>query len=236
MSKEPGFNFHPMCKQLRLNNLAFADDLLILCKGDLTSVQKLSRILREFEELSGLTANLLKSKLFLGGVTPHISNTLLSATGFQLGHIPLRYQGFPIAACSWSKSECYTLVEKVRSRVSCWSSRHLSFAGILHLFNSVLHAFHIYWSSAFLVPKGVLDEINKICHQFLRSGNSQKRKPAPVNWEELCHPKRVGGLGLKNIYQWNLAAIGMQVWNISAEKDDLWVKWVSGVYLRGADF
>lgn len=28
MAKEPGFNFHPMCRRLRLTNLAFADDLL----------------------------------------------------------------------------------------------------------------------------------------------------------------------------------------------------------------
>ena len=39
VSKAEGFKFHPRCKKLQLTHLAFADDLMIFCKGNLESIQ-----------------------------------------------------------------------------------------------------------------------------------------------------------------------------------------------------
>uniref|UniRef100_A0A803QQG9 Reverse transcriptase domain-containing protein n=1 Tax=Cannabis sativa TaxID=3483 RepID=A0A803QQG9_CANSA len=39
-SKEKGFRFHPLCKSLGLVNLCFADDLIILCRGNEKSVKE----------------------------------------------------------------------------------------------------------------------------------------------------------------------------------------------------
>lgn len=46
----------------------------------------------------------------------------------------------------------------------------------------------------------------------------------------------MGGLGLKQIGLWNIAAFGRQVWAVEQKKDILWVKWISSIYLKGEDF
>ncbi|KAL2247098.1 UNVERIFIED_CONTAM: hypothetical protein Sindi_2562100 [Sesamum indicum] len=66
--------------------------------------------------------------------------------------------------------------------------------------------------------------------ELIRS-NSRR---APVTWEEICHPKEEGGLGIRHIQSWNVALLARVLWNIHRKADTLWVQWVNGVYLRGA--
>lgn len=87
-----------------------------------------------------------------------------------------------------------------------------------------------------MIPKGVLEEIDKVCRHYLWSGNQERNKPAMVCWDNVCQPKQSGGLGLKDIYLWNIAAIGKHVWHLALKKDILWVKWVAEVYLKGDEF
>lgn len=41
---------------------------------------------------------------------------------------------------------------------------------------------------------------------------------------------------MKDIGLWNIAAIGKLVWDLASKKDNLWVRWISGVYLRSTEF
>lgn len=102
--------------------------------------------------------------------------------------------------------------------------------------SSVLHSFHIYWASTFLLPKGVMEEIDKIYRRFLWFGNQVKNKSATVNWQDVCMAKGCGGLGLKNQVLWNMAVLGKHVWDFASKKDALWVKWISEIYLKGENF
>ncbi|GKB27728.1 hypothetical protein Tco_0867129 [Tanacetum coccineum] len=56
------FKYHVGCKELKLIHLSFADDLLVLCHGDLKSVSVLKRALNEFSKVSGLLPNINKIK------------------------------------------------------------------------------------------------------------------------------------------------------------------------------
>ncbi|KAL9224936.1 hypothetical protein vseg_000914 [Gypsophila vaccaria] len=42
------FHYHPMCKELKLANLMFADDVLLFCKGDVQSIMTLLRAYSTF--------------------------------------------------------------------------------------------------------------------------------------------------------------------------------------------
>ena len=53
-----------------------------------------------------------------------------------------------------------------------------------------------------------------------------------VAWETICKPRKQGGLEIKRLYNWNLAAIVKYVWWISEKKDNLWVKWVHSIYIK----
>lgn len=63
------FNFHPKCSRLGIMHLCFADDLLLFCRADATSITVLKETFEEFSIPTGLDANNDKSNVFLAGVT-----------------------------------------------------------------------------------------------------------------------------------------------------------------------
>ena len=40
-------------------------------------------------------------------------------------------------------------------------------------------------------------------------------------WKDLCSSYEEGGLGIKSIERWNVAAILKMLWNLSSKKDNL---------------
>lgn len=72
------FNYHPKCAQHNITHLAFADDSMLMARGDLISVEILGDILNGFGEILGLRANRLKSSLFLTGVHGWVISISLS--------------------------------------------------------------------------------------------------------------------------------------------------------------
>ncbi|XP_048496313.1 uncharacterized protein LOC125495593 [Beta vulgaris subsp. vulgaris] len=46
---------------------------------------------------------------------------------------------------------------------------------------------------------------------FLWSGKAMGVQSGYINWEQVCSPKKLGGLGLRNVAKWNLAAAGKLV-------------------------
>ncbi|KAL1200691.1 putative ribonuclease H protein [Cardamine amara subsp. amara] len=132
----------------------------------------------------------------------------------------LKVLGFPERFIHWLKL-CFTTAsfsvqvngelvgffrstrEKTRSRISCWTARHLSFAGRLQLIVSVIHSLTNFWISAFRLPKKCIEEIDKLCVSFLWSGPELNPKKAKVIWKDVCKPKEEGSLGLRSISEAN---------------------------------
>lgn len=144
VATDPAFRFHPGCKSLCLNNLMFADNILVFCKGQEASVQMITRALHEFEGVSGLAANPAKSRIHIGGCRGDRITSLCRLTGFNLGEFPMRYLGFPLSPRKWNKAECWRLIKQITKRIHCWTSRHLSYAWRTVLVNYVLMTLHVY--------------------------------------------------------------------------------------------
>ena len=68
MSRKEGFNFHHRCASLGLTNLIFADDLMLFCKGDISSVILMVRAVKDFSLAYVLYANNDKTALYFGNV------------------------------------------------------------------------------------------------------------------------------------------------------------------------
>lgn len=52
----------------------------------------------------------------------------------------------------------------------------------------------------------------------------------------VIRPTKKGGLGIKDHVMWNEAAIAKYVWNVAENEDNLWVKWIDRIYLKGGDW
>ncbi|XP_074315221.1 uncharacterized protein LOC141651405 [Silene latifolia] len=98
---------------------------------------------------------------------------------------------------------------------------------------AVLTSLYTYWMSIFVIPKRVLHRLNSICRNYLWDGSFDHLRVPPVSWAKICSPKKVGGLGLRDSFVWNVAAMGKLVWWIFFNPDKLWVKWISQIYLKG---
>ncbi|GKD49240.1 RNA-directed DNA polymerase, eukaryota, reverse transcriptase zinc-binding domain protein [Tanacetum coccineum] len=87
------FKYHWGCKELKISHLCFADDLLILCHGDLKSVKVVKRAFDIFSSISGLNPNIGKSTVFFGNVKDQAKQEILSLLPFKNGNLPASYLG-----------------------------------------------------------------------------------------------------------------------------------------------
>ncbi|KAL2927768.1 LINE-1 reverse transcriptase-like protein [Bienertia sinuspersici] len=236
VGKAKGFDYHPRCKTLGLSHLAFADDLIIMCKGDSSSARKVLQCLATFADVSGLVANEGKSNAYFCNVASGIKEEILKFSGFKEGQLPFKYLGIQISSKKLSSSDCSILVEKIIQKIRLWGSRSLSYAGRVLLVNSVLMTMHVYWSSIVILPKKVIQTVMAICRNFLWDGKAIYSRAPPIAWELVCRPKKAGGLGIQDCYKWNIAALGKYIWDIANKNDSLWLKWVNHHYIKGKNW
>jgi hypothetical protein len=233
MSKEPHFKFHSKCSKLNLTHLAFADDVLLFCRGDLQSVEKLFEAFNAFSDATGLVMNPRKCKASFGGVEDDQKNKVLQTTGFTEGNFPVRYLGIPLSSKKLAISHYLPLIDKIVSRIRHWTSHLLSIAGRIQLVKSVITAITQYWMFTMPIPVAVTKKIGNICRSFIWSGKSTQSKKSPVAWVKVCRPVKQGGLNILNLQVWNQIALLKCLWNICLEGDNLWVKWVHSYFLKG---
>ncbi|XP_039053109.1 uncharacterized protein LOC120195048 [Hibiscus syriacus] len=160
------FKYHPRCKRISLTHLCFADDLLLFCYGSLDSVLGVVSVLNKFYELSGLMLNASKTDMYACGVNDGVLEQIKRATGFRIGQLPVRYLGVPLVTRKLLKTYCYALMEKIRDKLRKWSSKRLSFGGRLQLIKVVLFSIFNYWSIQLILPKGMLQDIERLCMRF----------------------------------------------------------------------
>ncbi|XP_021738081.1 uncharacterized protein LOC110704582 [Chenopodium quinoa] len=165
------FKFHSRCKGLRLNHLIFADDLLLFSYGDKLSIELLVRGLRTFEKCYVLKANAEKTALYFGNVPDTARSQIMLVTGFTVGEMPFKYLGLPLNARYLRIVEFDSIIDKMLNKITCWSSRNLSYSARVILVNSVLMSIHTYWAQCALLPTGVVTRITQLCRAFLRGGN-----------------------------------------------------------------
>nr|GEZ34623.1 reverse transcriptase domain, reverse transcriptase zinc-binding domain protein [Tanacetum cinerariifolium] len=183
------FKYHYRRKEIKLSNMCFADDLLILCNGDAESVEVTKKSMEPFSSISGLFPNIGKSTIFFGSVPLSIQIYILKSMPFQLGNLPMRYLGVPLIAKKLSVNDCKNLVEKVDEKINCSRNRMLTYARRIQLIASVLSSMQIYWASVYMLPDLTIKEIKKLLKGFLWCQGPLTNGKAKVAWKVVYLPK-----------------------------------------------
>ena len=226
MAEKPGFGFHPKCARVGLTHLAFADDLLIFCKGDLSSVREVKTCLGEFFEMSGLRVNVAKSTIFTSGVkTREEEEEMVDLLGYEVGTFPVPYLGTPLHTKKLSREGYAPLLDKVKGLIDTWATRTLSYVGRLQLVKAVLGGVLSFWNNILLLPQEVIEKIEGLCRRFLWNGKDGGRNN-PERWEVVTLPVEEGGLGVKEILAWNKATLFKLIVDIGEKRPCIWVRWV----------
>ncbi|KAL0671663.1 hypothetical protein Bca4012_034367 [Brassica carinata] len=159
--------------------------------------------MRDFQSKSGLALNIRKTCVFVDG-DETASTTLASDFGLVRGSLPVRYLGLPLSPHKLKKQDYQPLIDRIKLRVSSWSTRRLSFAGRLQLLNSVIYNIINFWGSVFPLPKVCLDSLEQICNAFLWTGAPSSARGAKVSWVSVCTSKEARGLRLRRLRDQNM--------------------------------
>lgn len=237
LTENSHFKWHQGMKKLKLNHLCFADDLLMFCRGETHSISLLMNTLEQFKTLSGLSANPQKSSCYLSQACVSLNSWILNTYGIEMGILPAKFLGVPLITKKLSKNNCQPLIARINSRLEAWTNHFLSFAGRLQLLKSVLQAICSYWTAHFLLPKGILYNLQQIFSRFLWNGNTPGRAKAKVAWSMVTLPITEGGLGIKDLCEWNKAHIIKHLLSIiNPSTTSLWADWVKKTIIKNKSF
>ncbi|XP_019465435.1 PREDICTED: uncharacterized protein LOC109363636 [Lupinus angustifolius] len=87
-----------------------------------------------------------------------------------------------------------------------------------------------------LAPKKVLSKLTNLRMRFLWGNKIGSKGIAWVSWLEVCKPKSLGGLGVRDLVRFNEALLGKWRWCRIQDKEALWVKVINSKYGHDLSF
>ncbi|GLT80127.1 hypothetical protein SLA2020_515820 [Shorea laevis] len=220
-----------------LSHLFFADDLMLFCEASHSQVDVVMDCLTEFSNRSGLDINLAKSKLFISpNVQSQVANSMSSSCGIPLTHNLGVYLGVPIIHGRSTSATYKYIVEKIQLKLSSWKQSLLSLAGRRVLVQSITSSIPIYTMQTVLLPRKTCAAIDSLNRKFLWGSDQNAHKPHLVNWNDVCLPRKQGGLGLRPASENNRALIAKLGWQLLTDQNKPWCQALSQKYLRKETF
>ncbi|GLT29392.1 hypothetical protein SLA2020_042640 [Shorea laevis] len=222
---------------LPLSHLFFIDDLMLFGTTSLPQVEIIMDCLSEFARRSRLELNLSKSKLSVSpNVQRHLANSYSSACGIPLTSDLGSYLGIPILH-DRSKPRTYKyILEKMQLKLARWKQNLLSMVGRRTLIQAVTSSIPIYTMQTVLLPSSICSKIDILNRKFLWAADMQSNKPHLVNWNDVCLPKKYGGLGLKSARDRNKVLIAKLGWHMLSRSKKLWCQAFIHKYLHSKSF
>ncbi|XP_065859834.1 uncharacterized protein [Euphorbia lathyris] len=181
-----------------ISHLFFADDVMIFVEGNDEQVGVVMDILNCFCAASGQKINIHKSRMLCSkNVEKSVCKKLRDLSGIPLTHSLGKYLGVPLRNDRVSKASFKETLDKTNGLCASWKANSLSLAGRLTLVQSVNCAAPNHIMQACKLPEPVLNELDKINRSFLWGESGEGRKIHLVPWKEVCQPKSMGGLGIR---------------------------------------
>ncbi|KAJ9547121.1 hypothetical protein OSB04_019664 [Centaurea solstitialis] len=236
IAEADSFTYHQGCDELDITHLCFADDLFVFTGGDLASVEVLKVALDRFRKISGLEPNIEKSDAFFCNVSIEDREVILNCLPFKPGCFPIRYLGVPLSPMCLRLADFAPLVTKVKTRIHNWKAKFLSFAGRKQLIVSVLQSMQLYWMAIYVLPSGVVHELESCFRDFLWAQGDSSKGKCKIAWDTVCKPISSGGLGFKRLSLWNRAFIAKHIWDLITRRNSLWVNWIWRYCIREHSF
>lgn len=82
----------------------------------------------------------------------------------------------------------------------------------------------------------VIQEINRLCRNFLWNGPDGTTSHALLGFSDLCFPFEEGGVGIKDLEVEKIAAVLRHLWYIVSHWNILWVRWQWSNLIKGRSF
>ncbi|KAG7578550.1 Zinc knuckle CX2CX4HX4C [Arabidopsis thaliana x Arabidopsis arenosa] len=225
------------CGSPSINHLLFADDTMFFCRSDSKHCKTLATIIKSYESASGQSINFEKSSITFSSKTPQASKErskkILNI--FKEGGVG-KYLGLPEHFGRKKKDIFTSIVDRIQQRAHSWASKFLSGAGKQVLLKAVLSALPTYAMSSFKLPQSLCKRIQSALTRFWWDNKADQRKICWISWDKLTLPKGAGGLGFREIEEFNDALLAKLSWRLLKDPTSLLAQVLLGKYCANDSF
>ena len=120
--------------------------------------------------------------------------------------------------------------DRFNGRVNTWSSRLLSKGGKEVQVKYVAQAVPTVVMSCYLLPQGITDKLRSTTSNFWWSSKQNRRGLHWTAWDDICTPKDSGGLGFRDLHDFNIALLAKQLWRLIHYPNSLLARVLKGRY------
>ncbi|KAJ4778130.1 RNA-directed DNA polymerase (reverse transcriptase)-related family protein [Rhynchospora pubera] len=217
-----------------LTTTLYADDLMVMGQANPIEIEQYLCILTKFAAMSGQTINPIKIKFWFSKATTQQMKDLISQTfGGAIANHSETYLGLPLH--SSKLTSCDNLIAKLTEALGGWKMTMLSQAGRLILIKSVLMSIPVYQMSTQTLNRRVVSKINALIRNFFW-GKTNTKYLSLCSWKKITQPFYMGGLGLRDIRDFNRALTCKLAWKLQTAPDKPWCKVLKAKYFPRRNF
>ncbi|KAK2370537.1 hypothetical protein QL285_083581 [Trifolium repens] len=88
----------------------------------------------------------------------------------------------------------------------------------------------VYVLSFFKAPAGIISSMESLLINFFWGGCEESRKTSWINWKTVCLRKEYGGLGVRQLREFNTALLGKWCWRMLVDRGGLWFRVLAARY------
>jgi len=87
-----------------------------------------------------------------------------------------------------------------------------------------------YFFSLFKAPQKIIDILEAKRRKFFWSSSGESNGIAWISWDQILQPKKLGGLGLTSLKDYNIALLSKWWWRYKVEENRLWRKLIFAIH------
>ncbi|GMI84947.1 hypothetical protein HRI_002164000 [Hibiscus trionum] len=223
--------------RLEIGHLFFADDSICFASASVESAVVLKDLLTQFGNVSGQCVNYDKSLLFFSTNVPTTTQLAIGNTlGVRIASNPERYLGLPTMVGRQKREAFSYYVDRVNKKSNTYSTKFLSMGGKATLIRSVLQAIPVYAMQCFLLPSSLCKALEQSMAKFWWRTAGTSKGIHWTSWNQLAYSKQEGGMGFRDLGQFNVALLAKQCWKLIKHPDSLLARVLKARYYPSTDF
>ena len=167
----------------------------------------------------------------------HSKHLLAWSMGLKIEGSKGKYLGLPMLIGKSKKGTFQEVVERVEKKYQSWKVKILSQAARTFLIHTVTSTMPLYVMSSLKLLKETAKKLVALNMKFWWGSKENDSNCCILkNWDSICKPKFMGGLGLRKSEDFNQALLTKLAWEVQKNEDKLWVKIFRRKYLKVGSF